>query len=276
MSTLGTDRQQKGDWPGFEYDVALSFAEEDRAFVANVARRLKWLNVKVYYYKEANNDADLWGTDLYHHLKNIYKYKSRFCVMFISRHYKEKFWTRREQEWVQARDLINEKGEYILPFRFDDTEVDGIKPNIHFLSVKQYNARRLARVIEVKVRGHQHSRARSLGILLTADLVYQHTCDLVGKYRKALLKASIAMSILIIGLVFRDNITPADVLSGVLYERNATVVRGSVCRDGSFSKARGQGACSHHEGVAAFKDSLVHAKSMEECRREAKEISLLP
>jgi hypothetical protein len=68
---------------GFDYDVALSFAGEDRPFVEGIADTLTECDVRVFY-DEYFADR-LWGKDLYQHLQEIYRDKARFCVVFVSR-----------------------------------------------------------------------------------------------------------------------------------------------------------------------------------------------
>jgi hypothetical protein len=70
------------------YDVALSFAGEDRAYVDEVAKGLKAANVEVFY--DDFEKAKLWGKNLIEHLADIYQHKSRYVVMFISQHYVSK------------------------------------------------------------------------------------------------------------------------------------------------------------------------------------------
>jgi len=117
----------------FEYDVALSFAGEDREYVEQVANILKEKNIKVFYDKY--EEAELWGKDLYVHLDDIYRKKARFTVMFISKHYANKLWTNHERKSAQAR-AFKERGAYILPARFYDTDVDGILPTVGHISLK--------------------------------------------------------------------------------------------------------------------------------------------
>src|SRR5215218_6176143 len=52
--------------PDFQFDVALSFAGEDREYVDNIADRLRTHGVKVFY--DRYEQATLWGKDLYEHL----------------------------------------------------------------------------------------------------------------------------------------------------------------------------------------------------------------
>jgi len=119
----------------FEYDVALSFAGEDRDYVNAVAICLKSSGIKVFYdkFKQVN----LWGKDLYTHLDEVYRNKARFCIMFISKHYQRKIWTNHERESAQAR-AFQENEEYILPARFDDIEIPGVRPTVGYISLGDY------------------------------------------------------------------------------------------------------------------------------------------
>src|SRR2546423_26970 len=105
------------------YDVALSFAGEDRAYVEQVAGELRASGIKVFY--DSYEESSLWGKNLYTHLREIYRDQARFTVVFISQHYVRKVWTNHERESAQAR-AFEENREYILPARFDQTDVPGI------------------------------------------------------------------------------------------------------------------------------------------------------
>ena len=71
-----------------KYDIALSFAGENRAYVEEVATGLKTAGIKVFY--DAFESADLWGKNLVDHLAEIYANRARYVVMFISKQYVEK------------------------------------------------------------------------------------------------------------------------------------------------------------------------------------------
>jgi len=132
----------------FAYDVALSFAGEDREYVDSVARCLKERGVKVFYDKYER--VELWGKDLYTHLDDVYRMKARYCVIFISKNYKEKLWTNLERESAQAR-AFRENKEYILPARFDDTEIPGIRPTIGYISLRNYTPSEFADLVCKKI-----------------------------------------------------------------------------------------------------------------------------
>ncbi|MDE2889026.1 MAG: TIR domain-containing protein [Gemmatimonadota bacterium] len=116
-----------------EYDVALSFAGEDRRYADALAKRLKAGGYSVFY--DEFEQVELWGKNLYDHFSSIYKDKARFCVMFLSRNYARKVWTNHERQNAQARALRESK-EYILPVRIDDTEIPGILGTIGYLDLR--------------------------------------------------------------------------------------------------------------------------------------------
>jgi hypothetical protein len=54
--------------------------------------------------------------------------------MFVSKHYAEKVWTRHERRSALTRAL-EDKREYILPARFDDTEIPGLRSTIGYVDL---------------------------------------------------------------------------------------------------------------------------------------------
>lgn len=136
--------------PQAMYDVALSFAGEDRDYVEKVAAYLKSRGLDVFY--DAYERVDLWGKDLYEHLSNVYKDQSHFVVMFVSKHYAAKIWTTHERRSAQARALV-ENSEYILPARFDDTEVPGLLLTTGYIDLRGMDAAVFAELIVAKVKG---------------------------------------------------------------------------------------------------------------------------
>jgi len=115
-----------------------------------VAESLRTLQVTFFY--DQFEQVELWGKDLYVHLDEVYRKKARYCVMFISEHYARKLWTSHERRSAQARAFAD-YGEYILPARFDDTEIPGILPTVGFLSLKDKTPEDFAQLIKVKVEG---------------------------------------------------------------------------------------------------------------------------
>lgn len=136
-----------------EYDVCLSFAGEDRNYVRRVANALKSRGIRIFYDEYAQ--VDMWGKDLYVHLDEIYQNTARFCVLFASKHYAKKVWTNHERQSAQAR-AIRQHSEYILPAKFDDTQIPGLRPTIVYIDLRNMTSDRLAdMIIEKLVKGRQ-------------------------------------------------------------------------------------------------------------------------
>jgi hypothetical protein len=72
----------------YQYEVALSFAGENRDFAEAVAQSLRQEGVQVFY--DNFYAADLWGTDLSVKLRDVYYGSSRYCIMILSEPYFKK------------------------------------------------------------------------------------------------------------------------------------------------------------------------------------------
>jgi hypothetical protein len=150
----------------FHYDVALSFAGEDREYVEAVAKALRAKNTRVFY--DGYEEASLWGKDLYTHLTQVYQNDARFTVIFISHYYAEKLWTNHERQGAQAR-AFSEHREYILPARFDDAEVPGILRTTAYVDLRRKSPAELAELIADKLRSVTKRTPRPRHILVSKD-----------------------------------------------------------------------------------------------------------
>lgn len=131
------------------YDIALSFAGEDRKLAKKLTSLLSQKGIKVFY--DEHEQASLWGKDLYQHLQEIYRDRAKYCVIFVSKHYANKLWTRHELKQAQARAFI-ENEEYILPIRLDDTEIPGINPTVAYLDIRQTKISTIAELLLKKIK----------------------------------------------------------------------------------------------------------------------------
>ncbi len=118
----------------FEYDVAISFAGEDRGIAKEIAEGLTKLGIGVFF--DQFYQAQLWGKDLAIEFQTRYGPKTRFVMPLISKHYAIKDWT--EYEFTIAKQEALVRGhEFILPVRLDDTPLVGLKSTIAYLDLKK-------------------------------------------------------------------------------------------------------------------------------------------
>ncbi|MCS0584600.1 TIR domain-containing protein [Massilia pinisoli] len=131
-----------------DFDIALSFAGEDREYVDRVANLLRDSGVNVFY--DIFEEATLWGKNLYDYLSDVYQNKALYTIMFISEHYARKLWTNHERQAMQAR-AFQEHQEYILPARFDETPIPGVLPTTGYISLSNRSPEDFVKVIQKKL-----------------------------------------------------------------------------------------------------------------------------
>ncbi len=119
----------------YKYDIALSFAEEDRAIAHLLEIALKAQGItKVYYYP--NHTDKGWGRDLAKHLAKIYEQEARYAIVLLSKHYFDKPFTKIEYTAMQRRVIQEAPAVYMLPVVIGNVKELG-KPelgDLHFLT----------------------------------------------------------------------------------------------------------------------------------------------
>ena len=132
----------------YEYDVALSFAGEDRDVVEEIAMELKNNNISVFYDKFQK--ANLWGKELSQHFKKTYGANTRFVIVFISEHYALKDWTDFEFS-IARQEAKTRKREFILPIRIDNTNIVGLHNDVGYLDLNKENVKSIVETISEKL-----------------------------------------------------------------------------------------------------------------------------
>jgi hypothetical protein len=148
--------QQPVWWPAlseylinFEYEVALSFAGDNRDVSRELAGLLRGQGCRVFF--DEYEQAELWGKDLYAHLTAVYRDKALFCVIFFSKSYLSRLWTTVERQAAHER-VIAEQHEYLLPLRLDDSALEGPLESIASLDLRTTPLPEIAQFIVAKLR----------------------------------------------------------------------------------------------------------------------------
>lgn len=123
----------------FKFDIAISFAGEDREIAKNLAEelRIKHINnrrVKVFYdefYKD-----ELWGKELTKYFQEVYGSMTRYVIVLISKYYPVKDWTDFEFSIMRA-EAEKRQIEFILPVKLDETRIGGIKDDVAYLDYQR-------------------------------------------------------------------------------------------------------------------------------------------
>lgn len=152
----------------FEYDIALSFAGENRDQADALAKLLTDSGVRVFY--DRYETAQLWGRDLYQHLQEVYRDRAKYCVIFVSEAYAGKLWTRHELKQAQAR-AFREHEEYILPLRLDDTEIPGLNATIGYVDFRTTTVEHIHDLVLRKMFGEAVDEADPQELTWKGELV---------------------------------------------------------------------------------------------------------
>ena len=148
--TGGDGSAGPGGGQGRQWDVVLSFAGAQRDYVGQVARALRERGVRCFY--DADEETGLWGKHLAEELPRIYGEQAAAVVVFISADYVARDWTRLERRAALAR-AVRERREYVLPARFDDSELPGLLPDVVTVDLRRYTPAEFAGLVAGKLAG---------------------------------------------------------------------------------------------------------------------------
>ena len=135
----------------FEFDVALSFAGEDREFVEEIASALKKTGVRLFL--DSDQLAEMWGEDLVEYFDQVFRTRSRYALIFVSRFYGDRMWPRHERRSALARGLEDSR-PYVLPIRLDDSALDGLRPTVGYLDARRLGLDGIVAATRAKLSGN--------------------------------------------------------------------------------------------------------------------------
>lgn len=143
-----------------KYDLAVSFAGEQRCIAEYFARRLDASGYAVFYDEFAQ--AELWGSDLSQKLGRVYERQARHCLIIVSKEYVSKAWTNLERQNALAR-FMNDHSDYILCVRTDETRLPGLPAVIGYLDLNKLGEAEIYRLLLSKLGNPEdHSVASRL------------------------------------------------------------------------------------------------------------------
>lgn len=117
----------------YPWDVALSFAGEDREIVKRFTELVNANGYTVFY--DFDLQYQLWGENLRRKLSEVYKYEAQYMVIFLSKDYPEKDWTQFEFE-IGKEASGKRTGTYLLPLIINDTHIVGLSRDIGYFDLR--------------------------------------------------------------------------------------------------------------------------------------------
>lgn len=140
-----------------DFDIAVTFAGEDREFVDEVVALVKAAGVSVFYDEDAK--VEMWGEDLTEFFPDVYERRARYAVMFVSAHYAAKPWTRLERRSVLLR-AMQSNAPYLLPVRLDSTQLPGVRSTVAYLDAQTEGAAGIVEAVKAKLGGSRADGTR--------------------------------------------------------------------------------------------------------------------
>lgn len=134
-----------------KFDIALSFAGEDRAYVSRVADYLVNHGILVFF--DDFYTVDLLGKELVTWLRHIYGERSRYCAVFISRYYGRKRWPNIVERQSILDRATQTEDDYVIPVLLDDSWLDGLPTTIGFIDARKCTEEYVAQIIVDKCGG---------------------------------------------------------------------------------------------------------------------------
>jgi hypothetical protein len=136
-----------------KYDLAISFAGEQRKIAESFARRLDSSGYSIFY--DEFEQAALWGQDLTIKLGEVYSNEARFCLILVSNEYIKKAWTNIERQNALSR-MMNTRSDYILCLKIDEVSLPGLPSVIGYLSLATLGESKIYKILLQKLGPPNH------------------------------------------------------------------------------------------------------------------------
>ncbi len=166
----------------YQYDVAISFAGEDRLIAEEISSNFTQFGINVFY--DNYQKAILWGKDLDAYFRDTYGKNTRFVIMLISKNYSRKDWTNFEFD-IARSEASRRKEEFILPLRLDNTILLGLKKSIGYIDFQSTNINELTSIMLQKLHKRIPERLKNL-LNLDSLRIYNYLALFEPQYKFAI------------------------------------------------------------------------------------------
>src|SRR5215510_9672390 len=134
------------------FQVALSFAGENRTFVEGVAEHLRRNLGQDRVFYDRYYEAELARPNLDTYLMNIYREDTDLIAIFLCANYAQKEWC--GLEWRVVRDVLKSRHDWeIMPFKFDDVIVEGLLSIDGYITINNKTPEEVASLILQRIDG---------------------------------------------------------------------------------------------------------------------------
>ena len=118
---------------GYKYDLAISFASEQKDRVDSFVQIFERAGLSVFYAPRPQASARMIGEELPRYFESVFGTEARRCIIFASEDYGEKVWTGYERQ-VIIDTFVKRRAGYVWPIMFDDVKIEGLPGSIGHMS----------------------------------------------------------------------------------------------------------------------------------------------
>ncbi|WP_426293290.1 TIR domain-containing protein [Dyadobacter endophyticus] len=149
-----------------KYDLAISFAGEQREIAKTFATRLDASGYSIFY--DSFFEAELLGSDLPVVLHNTYSSEARFVLILLSKEYLDKPWTNHERR-AAIQEFIRRNGQGLLLLKIDDIELPGYSSDMGYSALKTTGQEKFYQILLKKLG--QPSQTNQITHLINEDVI---------------------------------------------------------------------------------------------------------
>jgi len=140
-----------------KYEIAFSYASEQKALVKKLSDKLIKLGVSVFAdYLEPER---FWGSFLPEELRKVYYEESKIILIFLSREYRDKAYTSFEGRIAAEKSL---KNEHFLIIKTDDVDLSWLNTAQGFIKWADYSVEQIANMLMKKLGKTVDNQTNSL------------------------------------------------------------------------------------------------------------------
>ena len=153
----------------FKFDVAISYAGEEKGLAGDLYRLLLQNDVAVFFAEDYK--VYLWGKRLPPALKKIYGgVHTKFVIPIISKHYVKKFYTKLEFRTAKRKEKSSST-EVILPIILDNVSLKGLESDRNYIDLRKEGLHSTVDIIIKKLRPYMPPPAGIGGLFYEKSVV---------------------------------------------------------------------------------------------------------
>ena len=127
------------------YDIAVSYAGEDRHIVDAVTQELKQRGLKIFYDKDY--EKQIVGENLIDYLHNVYKKSAKQVIVFLSENYLKSKWTTYEWATIKQKLVLNYTSNFLKMVKIDDAPTPEIVESIAYIDARNKSPKEIGELI---------------------------------------------------------------------------------------------------------------------------------